>query len=211
MPEFPSNSKNSPQAKPPEKVIESVVTGQVSSRKKSLGRRLQEIFIGGDSKSVMNYVIVDVLIPQAKDMLTEAVSSGVERLIYGDRQPPRRPGSRTSVTPGHTNYTRYADRGNNPIGRYNREGERQPTASLKTRTIDDIVLATRVEADAVIERMYDILEDYASVSVADLHSLVDWSSSYTDQKWGWTELSGAGVRRVRDGYALILPKTIALD
>lgn len=212
MAEFPSNSKNPQSAsKPavPEKVVEQVVTGEVSSRKKPLGRRLRDLLIGGDTKSVIGYVFSDVLIPQAKDMLTEAVSSGFEKLIYGDTRPGRRYSGR-STNPGPTNYTRYAVRGNNPIGRSGQE-ERRHTASVRTQEFDDIILATRPEADMVIERMYDLLEQYGSVSVADLHMLIGWSSSYTDQRWGWTDLRGANVTRHRDGYALILPKTVALD
>lgn len=213
MTEFPGNSKNAQPSKPadPERIVEQVVSGEVTSRKKPLGRRLREVFIGGDTKSVISYVFSDVLMPQAKEMFVEAVSSGFEKLIYGDARPgSRRPSSRPPTGPGPTNYTRYAVRGNNPIGREGRE-DRRPTASVKTQDIDDILLATRVEAEMVIDRMYDLLRDYDSVTVADLHSLVGWSSNYTDRKWGWTDLQGSEVRRIRDGYILVLPKTVALD
>jgi len=211
MTEFPSNSKNPQTPKPtPEKVVEQVVSGEATSRKKSLGRRLREVFIGGDTKSVVNYVFSDVLMPQAKDMVVEAISQGFEKLIYGDSRSGRRYGTRPPTGPGPTNYTRYAVRGNNPIGRQGHE-DRRPTASVRTQDIDDILLATRVEAETVVDRMYDLLREYEAVSIADLHSLVGWSSSYTDQKWGWTDLTGTDVRRVRDGYILVLPKTVALD
>jgi hypothetical protein len=210
MVEFPSNSKSSQPPKAEEKVVESVVSGEVTSRKKSLGRRLREVLIGGDTKSVINYVVTDVLIPQAKDMLSEAVSSGIERLIYGDSRPSSRYGRRPGVGPGPTNYSQYSTRGNNPIGRQGFQ-DRRPNASVSTETIDDILLATRVEADTVMDRMFDLLRDYESVSVADLRSLIGWSSQFTDQKWGWTDLQGAGVRRVREGYILALPKIVPLD
>lgn len=210
MVEFPSNSKSSQPPKPEEKVVESVVTGEATSRKKSIGRRLREVLIGGDTKSVINYIVTDVLIPQAKDMLTEAVSSGVERLIYGDSRSPGRYGRRPSSGPGPTNYTQYSGRGNNPIGRQGMQ-DRRPNATVTTQSIDDILLATRIEAETVVDRMFDLLRDYESVSVADLHSLLGWSSQFTDQKWGWIDLQGAGVRRVREGYVLALPKTVPLD
>jgi hypothetical protein len=211
MAEFPSNSKGPQTPKPatPEKVVEQVVTGEVSSRKKPLGRRLRDIFIGGDIKSVVEYVFSEVLVPQAKDMISEGISSGFEKLIYGESRPGRRYGSR-SPGPGPTNYTRYGTPGNNPIGRRAVE-DRRPTATVRTQEFDDIILATRPEAEVVIDKMYDLLGTYDSVTVADLYSLIGWSSSYTDQKWGWTELRGADVRRHRDGWALNLPKTVALD
>jgi hypothetical protein len=211
MTEFPSNSKNPQTPNPaPEKVVEQVVSGEATSRKKPLGRRFREVFIGGDTKSVISYVFSDVLMPQAKEMFVEAVSSGFERLIYGDSRPGRRSGVRPPTGPGPTNYTRYAVRGNNPIGRQGHE-DRRPTVSVRTQDVDEILLATRVEAETVIDRMYDLLRDYETVTVADLHSLVGLTSTYTDRKWGWTDLQGSDVRRVRDGYILVLPKTVALD
>jgi hypothetical protein len=213
--EFPGNSKM-PRPRTPapeqEKKVESVVTNNVEKRKKSLFKRFTEIFIGGDSKSVVQYVFSEVLIPQAKDMITEAASSGFERLIYGESRPPRRgPGrSNTGYSSGPTNYTRYAVRGNNPIGRAAGD-DRRPVHLGRSQTIDDILLATRVEAETVLDRLYDLLKEYESASVADLYSLVGLTSSYVDQKWGWIDLHGSQVRRVRDGYILELPKTVSLD
>jgi hypothetical protein len=210
MSEFPSNSRSArpqPPNEPQQRKVDSVVTGEVQTRKKSLGRKFRDLFIGGDSRTVVHYVIMDVLIPQAKDMITEAASQGIEKLIYGESRPGRRMGSRG---PGPTNYTRYAVRGNNPIGRSMRD-ERPSVVSPKSQNIDDILLATRVEAETVLDRLYDILKEYESASVADLYSLVGLSSNFVDQKWGWTELNGSQVRRVRDGYILDLPRPISLD
>jgi hypothetical protein len=211
MTEFPSNSKHPPrQPEPEQKKVEQVTTGEVVARKKTLGKRLKEIFIGGDSKSVLQYVIGEVLVPQAKDMITEAASSGLERLIYGDSRPHRRMGSRPGGPSGQTNYTRYAVRGNNPIGRSERP-DRTPNAQVRQHAIDDILLATRPEAETVLDRLYDLLREYQSASVADLYQLIGWSSSYTDNKWGWEDLHGSTVQRVRDGYILNLPKPVSLD
>jgi hypothetical protein len=212
MTDFPGNSKLPRPPQPQqasEKKIESVVNNEVHTRKKGLLRRFRDVFVGGDSRSVVNYVIMDVLVPQAKDMITEAASQGIERLIYGDSRSGR--GRFAPRPPNSTNYTRYAVRGNNPIGRTARE-ERTPV-SVPTRNhgIDEILLATRVEADLVLDRMYDLLEQYESVSVSDLYNLLGLSSNYVDQKWGWNNLQGASVMRTRDGYILNLPKTQSLE
>jgi biotin operon repressor len=59
--------------------------------------------------------------------------------------------------------------------------------------------------------MYDLLKEYEMVSVQDLYTLLGKSSSYVDQKWGWMDLQGSQIRRVRDGYILELPKVTSLD
>ena len=211
--EFPGNSKNprpQPQGNTEPKKIESVVTGEVQAVKKGILKKFKDVFIGGDSRSVVQYVIMDVLVPQAKDMITEAASQGFERLIYGESRPTRRFGGGNRPS-GPTNYTRYAVRGNNPIGRQTGSEDRRPTAQARGHAIDDILLATRVEAETVLDRLYDLLREYESASVADLYSLIGWSSTFVDQKWGWVELHGADVRRTREGYVLNLPKPQSLE
>lgn len=210
--EFPGNSKiprpQNPAKEQQEKKVEPVVVN-AEKRKKSLLKRISDIFIGGDSRSVVHYVVMEVLVPQAKDMMAEAASTGFERMIYGEARPNRRnPGG---VRPaGPTNYTRYAVRGNNPLGRAGAPDSR-PNVQSRTQDIDNILLATRVEAETVLDRLYDLLKEYESASVADLYSLVGWSSNYTDQKWGWTDMHGSQIRRVREGYTLELPRPISLD
>ncbi len=58
--------------------------------------------------------------------------------------------------------------------------------------------------------MDQLIEKYETVSVADLYELLGVEASYTDEKWGWVDLRDAGIRRVRDGYLLDLPKPESL-
>lgn len=76
-----------------------------------------------------------------------------------------------------------------------------------------MVFGTRAAAQDVLEELYDKLEEYHVVSVADLYTMLDWTSrsTHTDQKWGWENLQGSDIKRVRDGYLLILPKIVSLD
>lgn len=93
MDEYPTNSKQSrerPAEKKPaaeRKKMEQVVTGEVSRRKKPLGRRFAETFGGGDARGVAGYVVMDVLIPAAKDAISDAVSQGIERMLFGESRP----------------------------------------------------------------------------------------------------------------------------
>jgi hypothetical protein len=70
---------------------------------------------------------------------------------------------------------------------------------------DDIVLDSRVEAEEVIEKLFEVVSRYGAATVADLYELVGLSTAHTDQKWGWTDVRGAGVSRIRGGYLLDLP------
>lgn len=76
---------------------------------------------------------------------------------------------------------------------------------------DEIILATRLEADEVIERLYNLLSTNKAASVADLYELVGATAKYTDNKWGWTDLQESKPTRVQSGWLLVLPKPKPLD
>jgi hypothetical protein len=204
--EFPSNSETSKRGKQDEKNITSVVSGGVSRKKKSLRKQFSETFVAGDVKSAMQYVVLDVLLPAAKDMIVEAGSQGLQKLIFGDT---RRRGSTPpqSSPTGYVSYNRYS-MGN----RYLSGPQRALSREARSRhNFDEIVLDERSEAEAVIDRLFEVVSRYESASVADLYELVGLASTHTDHKWGWSDLTGAGVSRIRGGYLLDLPEPEPLD
>lgn len=67
-------------------------------------------------------------------------------------------------------------------------------------------MSTRVEAEETLTQMFDLLEKFDAVTVADLYELSGISSNYMDHKWGWTDLRGSNVTRTRQGYLLDLPQ-----
>jgi hypothetical protein len=201
MEEFPPNSKKA--TSPEEKHIERVTSSDAIRRKKPLGKKFVETFFGADLKSVTNYVITEVLVPAAKDMAVEAGSQGLERFIFGDTSPRRR--STRNSPQGHIAYNR--------MNQQARPSERPGIGRPRTGRIefDEIIVPSRAEGQEVLSRMYDILSRYESVTVSDLYELVGLRASHTDLKWGWTELHGASVDRLRDGnFLLDLPTPEAL-
>ena len=108
--EFPPNSRIKKETKVEEekKVVEKVVTGKVSRRKTPLSKRLKELFVGGDTHSVGSYILFDVLVPAAKDTIADAISQGIERMLFGDaRSSSRRTGLGPRAHGGHVQYNRY--------------------------------------------------------------------------------------------------------
>jgi hypothetical protein len=205
-PEFPPNSQASRKV-PEDKKIERVTSGEVVRKKKSFRKRFSESFVAGDAKSATRYVLLDVLLPAAKDMVVEAVSSGFEKLIYGESRRYRGGSTPPPSGPyGHVNYTRYATQSR--LSSPQRALSRQDRAR---HDFDGIILESRAEAEEVIDQLFDVVSRYDTATVADLYELVGLASNHTDHKWGWTDIRGAGVSRSRDGYLLDLPEPIPLD
>ena len=198
-PDYPPNKFSNTEEPREDKNIERVTSSDPIRRKKSLWRKFRDTFFGGDARSAGQFVIYSVLIPAAKDMIIEAGREGVEKLVRGDSY--RRRNAPRSGPMGYVNYSRQSMR--------METGPDQPrTMSQRARArheFDEIILSTRAEAGEVIERLWDIVGRYDSATVADLYELVGVRGSHVDQKWGWTDMRGAGVTRVKDGYLLELP------
>lgn len=212
MQDFPANSakararsEGSPQDQRPKK-IEQVTSAGAVRRKRGIGRQFKETFVGGSARMAFDYMILEVVIPSVKDMLTEAMQSGIEKLIYGDARPRRGmsvPSSYSGL--GHVNYQ----------GMSSNKLPTTRTLSRGSRTRHDfgeIVIQSRQEAEEVIDRMFDVLSRYGTVTVADLYDLTGIQSGHTDTKWGWTSLRGAKASRMRNGgFLLDLPNPESLE
>lgn len=197
------------------RVAEKVVTGKVVVKKKSFGRKLKSVFIGDDSTSVWDYVMWDILVPAAKDTLSDAVSSGIEHILFGgarNRRPRARSYNRGPQTPQvYHNYQRYSTRTERDVPPWRTDSPPTRRRRSERHDLGDIILSTRVEAENVLNSLDDLVQRYDVVSVRDLLRLLGETPSYTDENWGWSDFSTARVIRSSGGYLLDLPAPSPLD
>lgn len=200
--DYQANSRKAREAAEKPKEIEKVVSNEVRIHKKPLGVRVKETFLGGDARSVGMYILGDVLLPAFRNLLVDATTKGIERMVYGEQNAPRRP---QSYGPRITY--------NTPVRRVYQEEPRyranlpdQPSYSAYShRDVSELILQTREEAELVLERLQDIIDGYDVASLSDLRQLVGQQTTHVDNKWGWVSLRGATIRHIRDGFLLILP------
>lgn len=190
------SEKQQPRA---EKKLAKVVTGEVVVKKKSLGRKFKDVFVEADFRSVVRYVISDVLIPAARNMIVDSTQRGVERLVYGDKAVQRR----SFGSAGRISYQSYQT----PVSRsYSSPASRMAPAIGSSRASrDDVILADREEAELVLERMGDVIDQFEIVTMADLNELLGLPTSHVDYKWGWMDIRGVRILQVREGYLIDLP------
>ena len=191
--------------KPP---VEKVVVGTVVVVKPSIGKKFKALFVQADFKGVVHYVISDVLIPAARNMLVDGVESGIRRVAYGDRVGRGRGIGYVPSNASRYSYNTVPNRGSyspSPIGRAAPPVELGPRRSSRP-TMDSYILSSKEEAELVLERMVDAADKYDVVSVGDLHQLLGLPHSHVDFKWGWVFLGDAQIRQEREGYVLDLPQ-----
>lgn len=219
--EFPSNSRGIPTAKKvveekkaPEKNIQKVVSGEVIQRKPSMIKRIRGVFLGGDSQSVKDYVILEVLVPALKDTIADAVTGGIERMVFGDNARPGRRNRGTNYGPQNPNQFNYAGiSARNQVVGGTRPGPRMlsPQAQV-THTFDEVIYPSRSDAEAVLAQMFDLLDQFEVVTVSDFLELSGISGQFTDHRFGWDDLRDVRAHRTRGGgYILGLPDTKPLE
>lgn len=184
-----------------EKRVEKVVTGKVVTKKKSGFSKFAGEFISEDAKNIKSYVIGDVLIPAFKKAISDIITDGIDIILYGGNGRSRS-GRSNADRVSYRSY--YDDR---------RPSDRLTTSrySSNSYSYDDIILDSRGEAEEVLARMDELMDTYGLVRVADLKDLVGITGSYTDNKYGWTNIRNAEIVHVRDGWMIKMPRAVAID
>lgn len=184
-----------------EKRVEKVVTGKVVTKKRSGFSKFAGEFISEDAKNIKSYVIGDVLIPAFKKAISDIITDGIDIILYGGNGRSRS-GRSNADRVSYRSY--YDDR---------RPSDRLITSrySSNSYSYDDIILDSRGEAEEVLARMDELMDTYGLVRVADLKDLVGITGSYTDNKYGWTNIRNAEIVHVRDGWMIKMPRAVAID
>lgn len=209
--EFPSNSKINKEDIN-ERNVKKVITGKVMTRKKPLSTKFAEMVMGegNDINSVIGYVINDVLVPNAKSTISDMVSSGIEMLFFGTTSGKRNrsSGGRDRTRTSYSSYYKddYRDRDRNRDR--DKDRDRDIGRNRARHNFDDIVLETRGEAEEVLESLMELVDQYGVASVSDFYAMVDMTSNFTEQDYGWENLTTHNTRidRVRQGFIINLPR-----
>lgn len=194
--EGPSEPSNRPEIKQ---------IASASVRKKTLGHKFKETFVGGSAESVGQYVLFDVIVPRVKDLLFDIIVGGSERSLWGTGTTRSSRGRHGSQLTGKTDYQGISS------GRSAGPEREMSARGRATHNFEEILIPSRGEADQVLDMLLELVDKYDSATVADLYSATGVSTDHTDIKFGWTDLSEARIVPARGGgYLLELPPTEAL-
>lgn len=182
--------------------IEKVATGK--KVKQSAGSKFMSEFLADDIHSIKDYILWDVLMPAFKNAISDTVTNGIDMLLFGQTR------ARGNTVKRITPYSSlYSGGSSNRVVKYNDIQQQEQTKrnrGLGGYSYQEVVLATRPEAEDVLAHMRLYLERYGVVSVSDLYDSVGEVPEMLDTKWGWTDLTGATVQRCSEGFILRMPR-----
>ena len=198
-----SHKSKTAQSEVPEKRVEKITSGVVTTQKKSGVSKVADVFVSEDINSVKSYVVSDVIIPAVKKLVYDIITDGVDMILYGESGRNRRGDNRGGGNKiSYSNFYDQRDR--------NRFSSDDPR-SISRIDYEDLVFASRGDAENVRIGMIESIERYGYVTIADMYDMAGKTAPYTAQKYGWMNVSSASVVRVRDGYKLKLPKACHID
>lgn len=181
--------------------------------KPTLGRRIRSSFGGNNLKMVGAAVLAEVIIPTAKDLLSNVIDEGSRRMIYGENGGRRRGGVGSVVASTlvgnasrirSTNYSSISSQSNAV------QVASQSLSNRERSTFDfsNLAFEDRAQVEAIIEGMYDTIEEYGMITVAGFYDLIGQTGTgFTDQKFAWDARAFAGTKplKTRDGWVIDLP------
>jgi hypothetical protein len=198
MEEYKSNShksrgdqNNTTELTPVKKKEVKQVTTTAKTKKKSLGSKLAQTFLPEDVTDVKEYVIWDVVIPTAKNVLLDTLNE----VLGGGR----RVRSSGLVISGNRRDYRGISTNRSLNGRRRSGFE-----------YEDVIVDSSQEAHDVLDELDALMEQYQVVSLADLYSAAGISCDYTYNDYGWKDISDARVVRDPQGWLLKFPRAVPI-
>ena len=202
--EYPSNSDKARKEQREselieKKKIEKVVQGPVKIKKNRM-REFTDAFISEDIANVKTHIVSDVLIPTIKNTVADIIIDSV-RMIFGVA--PNRKTGGSSVN-SKISYSSFYNGSQND--RFS-----EPRTKSTGFDYDQIVLDRR-DAEEVLSRLDEAIEEYGQASVGDLYDALGVTcDNYQINSYGWSSIVTARVVPVRGGgYVLDMPKAIPL-
>ena len=197
--------------------VEKAIEGSAVIKRKSVGKRFASIFTGVSIKEIVDDAIDQAIIPGIKGLLLSVGERALDKAFgsgTGGRSIPNA-AARTMVTNvAHVAYNKFSA----PNAATVRDAATRPPLAMSRRgqavhDFDEIEFQTREDASIILNLMYDRLQEYGSVSVAEFYGWADVRGNFTDNNYGWRDLTGAGpTRNNRTGmYTLNLPNPVPLN
>lgn len=192
-------TKKKPAAKVEEKKhLDKVVTGNVTIKKKSEGRKILEKIFPSAGSDLKTTLMDDVIFPMLKNGLWEAVG----RILWPNGDGPVRSSSFGGGT--RINYSGFSK----PQARQHYI----PAGSTVGFDYDRIAFETRGDAEAVLMALDENIDAYGFATVGAFYEAAGVTTNNAQvEKFCWRSIGDAKVAQVGGGWIIHMPRPMPLD
>lgn len=178
---------------------------KASAKKKSRFEKAAKSVSAVDGASMKNFVVDEVLIPTFKDTFFRIITDGLSLILFGSTGNGARLSNRFAGGGARVSYNGFWNGGTRPESRADRYGRRR-----SVEPEEDLVFPSRADAEAVIDTLADVIDQYGVATMADLYDLAQVTAPYTYNRYGWRSVQGFDVRHSRDGWVIIYPNASSI-
>ena len=174
-------------------------------KKKNAFSRLADHVLGpGYGVRVRDYVVREIIGPNLRDVVYNSIMASLGMAVYKDNfQPERRASASSWRSPSSHTTGRRTER----YDQYSRTPSRTRTRRTSpTEVFVDVVehvFPSMQEAKDTVRRMQREIDIFGYVTVSDYYQIVEVKADYTDETYGWTDLSGVVYQSLSGGGVII--------
>lgn len=188
-------------AKPAKKKVEAVIPVDAAKKVgRPATRRFFDFLFAESPKELAKKVGRDVVVPRIKAGFEQAANEFLSGMLWGGSRPTNL--VQGTVLKGGLAQSYSSISTNNAMMMARMAVPESQTAG----GYQDLTLPTMQYAETILANMYELLNQYRVVAVADLYELAGLSTGTSDNRFGWTDLSSARIIKTREGYKLELPR-----
>ena len=199
--ELPNKSEAKTPAEPKPKL--DAVASTASKVSRPATKRFFDYIFAESPRQLMANVGRDVIVPRLKAGTEEAINSFISGMLWGESS--KRFGGTiqgSSLRGGRISYSQPGLSVNRQVG--------NAIAPARSKSYEDVSFESLKEAENVLAILYELLNTYNRVAVADLYECAGLSADVSDNGFGWTSLDGVRISQTRRGYVLELPRPTLL-
>lgn len=180
--------------------------GSVTIKEKGPFKKFFSNFVKNDIRTVVGESVDNVLLPDGAELFVGVLEYIIEGVFLGGERSIRK-----GVRSGDVPYNAIFKSGKKFLSSVKEQDSRKVALSY-----EEVIFTTYELAQEVLDEMRDYIDHYKVVSVLDLYSFIKErienpecldSKGFTDDDYGWRDLTGSKPRPVRGGgFVLDLPR-----
>ena len=182
-----------------------VNTNPPAVKKKNTFSRLADHVLGpGYGVRVREYVVREIIAPNLRDVIYNSIMASLGMAVYKENfQPERRSTTSSWKSPSSRTTGRQTERYDQYSRTPSRTRTRRSAPSEAYVDVVEHVFPSMQEAKDAVRRMEREIDIFGYVTISDYYQIVEVKADYTDETYGWTDLSGVVYQSLSGGGVII--------